>query len=76
LWAALFADRDAFHGRRSGNANYLLYSLFDTPRTYAADFHDITALPLENNNGFYPVTRNYDEAIGIGSPNFTGLITG
>jgi subtilase family serine protease len=42
LFVALFADRDAFHGRRAGNANYLLYSLFDNPRTYAADFHDIT----------------------------------
>jgi subtilase family serine protease len=76
LWAALFSDRDAFHGHRSGNANYVLYRLFDNPRTYAADFHDITGLPLENNNGFYPVTRNYDQATGIGSPNFAGLITG
>jgi kumamolisin len=76
LWAALFADRDAFHGRRAGNANYLLYALFDNPWTYAADFHDILGLPLENNNGFYPVTRNFDEATGIGSPNFAGIITG
>ena len=76
LWAALFSDRDAFHGRRAGNANYVLYSLFDNPRTYAADFHDILGLPLENNNGFYPVTRNFDQATGIGSPNFAGIITG
>jgi subtilase family serine protease len=76
LWAALFSDRDAFHGRRAGNANYLLYALFDNPRTYAADFHDILGLPLENNNGFYPVTRNFDQATGIGSPNFAGIITG
>ncbi|HTZ22393.1 MAG TPA: S53 family peptidase [Streptosporangiaceae bacterium] len=76
LWGALFADRDAFHGHRAGNANYLLYALFDNPRTYAADFHDILGLPLENNNGFYPVTRNFDQATGIGSPNFTGIITG
>jgi kumamolisin len=76
LWAALFSDRDAFHGRRAGNANYLLYSLFDNPRTYAADFHDILGLRLENNNGFYPVTRNFDQATGIGSPNFAGIITG
>jgi len=76
LWAALFSDRDAFHGRRAGNANYLLYSLFDNPRTYAADFHDILGLPLENNNGFYPVTRNFDQATGIGSPKFAGIITG
>jgi kumamolisin len=76
LWAALFSDRDAFHGYRSGNANYLLYALFNNPRTYAADFHDILGLPLENNNGFYPVTRNFDQATGIGSPNFAGIITG
>jgi kumamolisin len=76
LWAALFADRDAFHGHRAGSANYIVYALFDNPRTYAADFHDTLPLPLENNNGFYPVTRNYDEATGIGSPNFAAIITG
>jgi subtilase family serine protease len=77
LLAALFTDRDAFHGHRAGNANYLLYALFDSPRTNAADFHDITGFhQVSNNNGFYPVTRNYDEATGIGTPNFTGLITG
>ena len=76
LYGALFADRDAFEGHRSGAANYLLYRLFDNPRTYAFAFHDITALPLENNNGFFPVTRNFDEATGIGSPNFAALITG
>jgi subtilase family serine protease len=76
LWAALFSDRDAFHGRRAGNANYLLYALFDNPRTYAADFHDILGLRLENNNGFYPVTPEFDQATGIGSPKFAGIITG
>jgi kumamolisin len=77
LWAALFSDRDAFHGRRAGNANYLLYALFGNPRSYGADFHDITGFhQVSNNNGFYPVTPGYDEATGIGSPNFTGLITG
>jgi subtilase family serine protease len=77
LWGALFADRDAYQGDRSGNANYLLYSLFDNPNTYAADFHDITGFrQVSNNNGFYPVTPGYDEATGIGTPNFTGLITG
>jgi subtilase family serine protease len=77
LMAALFSDRNAFHGHRSGNANYLLYALFDNPYTYATDFHDITGFhQVSNNNGFYPVTPNYDEATGIGTPNFTGLITG
>ena len=77
LLAALFSDRDAFHGYRTGNANPLLYRLFDSPFTDAADFHDITGFrQVSNNNGFYPVTPAYDEATGIGTPNFTGLITG
>jgi subtilase family serine protease len=77
LWAALFSDRDAFQGHRAGNANYLLYSLFDNSRTYAADFHDITGVhQVSNNNGFYPVTPGFDEATGIGTPNFAALITG
>ncbi len=42
LLAALFTDRDAFRGHRTGNANPLLYALFDNPFTDAADFHDIT----------------------------------
>jgi subtilase family serine protease len=77
LYAALFTDRDAYLGHRAGSANYLLYALFDNPRTRAADFHDITGFgSASTNNGFYPTTLGYDEATGIGSPNFTGLITG
>ncbi|HXY45005.1 MAG TPA: S53 family peptidase [Acidimicrobiales bacterium] len=77
LWAALFSDRDAFQAHRAGNANYLLYALFDYPITYATDFHDITGIhQVSNNNGYYPVTPGYDEATGIGTPDFTALITG
>jgi subtilase family serine protease len=77
LWAALFSDRDAFHGYRSGNANYLFYALFDNPSTYATDFHEITGFhQVSNNNGYYPVTPGDNEATGIGTPNFTRLITG
>jgi kumamolisin len=77
LWAALFSDRDAFHGYRSGNANYLLYALANNPFTYSADFHDITGFhQVSNDNGFYPVTFGYDQATGMGTPNFSGLITG
>jgi subtilase family serine protease len=77
LWAALLSDRDSFHGYRSGNANYLLYALADNPFTYLTDFHDITGFhQVSNNNGFYPVTFGYDQATGIGTPNFSGLITG
>jgi hypothetical protein len=40
-------------------------------------FHDITGFhQVSNNNGFYPVTPAYDEATGIGTPNFAALITG
>jgi subtilase family serine protease len=77
LYAALFTDRDAYLGHRAGSANYLLYGLFDNPGTRFADFHDITGFgSASTNNGFYPTTPGYDEATGIGSPNFTGLITG
>ena len=77
LWAALFTDRDAYHGYRSGNANYVLYSLFNDPFTYGADFNQINGFhQVSNNNGFYPVTPGFDEATGIGTPNFSGLITG
>jgi subtilase family serine protease len=77
LWAALFTDRDAFQGHRSGNANPLLYQLFDNRRTNAFTFHDITGFhQMSTNNGFYPTTPGYDEATGIGTPNFTALITG
>jgi len=77
LWGALFADRDAFQGHRTGNVNPLLYALFNNPYAYARDFHQITAFHQQStNNGFYPVTPDYNEATGIGSPNFSGLITG
>ncbi len=77
LMAAVFSDRDAFHGRRTGNANYQLYQLFNSPLSYFLDFHDITGFfQVSNNNGFYPVTLGFDEATGIGTPNMTGLITG
>jgi subtilase family serine protease len=77
LYAALFADRDAFQGHRTGNANPLLYALFDNPRTSAIAFHDITGFHQQStNNGFYPTTPGYDEATGIGTPNFAALITG
>ena len=77
LMAAIFADRDAYNGARTGNANEQLYALFNTPHSYSLYFHDITGRnQVSNNNGHYPVTPNYDEATGIGTPNMTGLITG
>ncbi|MGA3184802.1 MAG: S53 family peptidase [Candidatus Dormibacteria bacterium] len=77
LFGALFSDRDAYQRHRTGNANYLLYALYNNPQTYFTDFHDITGFhQVSNNNGFYPVTPGYNEATGIGTPNFAGLITG
>jgi subtilase family serine protease len=77
LMAAIFADRDAFLGVRAGNANEQLYALFNTHDSYSLYFHDITGRnQVSNNNGHYPVTPDYDEATGIGTPNMTGLITG
>jgi len=78
LWSAIFADRDGYTGQRTGNANPLLYNLFNTdPGTY---FHDITGIgPLQqiaDNNGLYPSTPGYDMATGIGSPKMAAIITG
>jgi hypothetical protein len=40
-----------------------------------AYFHDITGLGQSvTNNGLFPVTKGYDEATGIGTPNMAGLI--
>ncbi len=78
LVAAIFADRDGYTGQRTGNANPLLYFLFNAdPGKY---FHDITGIgPLQQaatTNGLYPTTPGYDMATGIGTPDMAALITG
>jgi subtilase family serine protease len=78
FWSAIIADRDSFHGHRSGNINPLLYLLFNVaPGRY---FHDITGIgpkqKAATNNGLFPTTPAYDEATGIGSPKMAALITG
>jgi subtilase family serine protease len=78
LWSGIFADRDSYTGQRAGNANPLLYSLFDTdPGAY---FNDITGIgpqqQIADNNGLYPSTPGYDMATGIGTPKMAALITG
>jgi len=76
LWAAIIADRDGYTGHRAGNINPALYELYDEGRigTY---LHDITGdCQLENNNGFFPVTRGYDMSTGLGTPRIESLITG
>jgi kumamolisin len=74
LWAALIADRDAFQGGRSGNINTFVYGLASS-RDGAAFFHDITGFhqPM-NNNGYFPTTPGFDEATGLGSPDFAAFI--
>jgi subtilase family serine protease len=48
---------------RIGQANPILYKLFNTAQPYPA-FHDITS----GNNLYYPAAPGYDLASGIGSP--------
>jgi subtilase family serine protease len=74
LWSAIIADRDGFQGGRSGNINPLIYHWFRKhPRRF---FHDITGRHQSTNtNGLFPVTRHYDEATGIGTPNMKAIIT-
>jgi subtilase family serine protease len=74
LWSGIAADRDSFQGRRSGNLNPLLYLIYNlAPNVY---FHDIKGAGTpETNNGYFPTTKGYDEATGIGTPNMTALIT-
>ncbi len=75
LWASIIADRDGYLRTRTGNANPLLYHLFDTePHRY---FNDITgAGQAVTSNGLFPVTPGYDEATGMGTPKMAQLITG
>jgi subtilase family serine protease len=74
LWSGIIADRDSFQGHRTGNANPLLYLLFNiVPNVY---FHDITGTDqTTNNNGLFPTTPGYDEATGIGTPRMAAIIT-
>jgi subtilase family serine protease len=73
FWSAIVADRDSFHRNRIGLADAWLYRLFRAaPGIY---FHDITGQgQTTRDNGFFPVTRGYDEAVGIGSPRMAALI--
>jgi kumamolisin len=75
LWSAIIADHDGFWHSRTGNANPLLYLLFNLD--YHGYFHDITGIgqPV-NNNGFFPTTPGFDRATGIGTPKMDAIITG
>ena len=75
FWAGIIADRVGYFHRRVGNANPLLYLLFNLD--YHGYFHDITGIgQAVNNNGLYPTTPGYDMATGIGTPKMDALITG
>lgn len=75
LWSAVIADRDGFWHGRIGNANPLLYWLYNVD--YHGYFHDITGVgQTSNNNGLFPTTRGYDLATGIGTPKMEELILG
>ncbi len=74
LWSAIIALSDSYHEDRTGVANVALYRLFRSPGAYSTYFHNITGLnQTEDSNGFFPVTPNYDEATGIGTPRITAL---
>jgi len=74
FWSAIIADHDSLWHGRIGNANPLLYLLYnDDPAGY---FNDITGIGQStNNNGLYPTTPGYDLSTGIGTPKMGALIT-
>jgi len=74
LWSAIVADHDSFWRSRMGNANPLLYLLYDFDAP--GYFHDITGIhQTTNNNGLFPVAPGYDLATGIGTPKMGAIIT-
>ncbi len=75
VWSSIIALWDSVHGKRFGSANYGLYQLFRSSNSYNNYYHDITGKnQTENNNGFYPTTKNYDMATGIGTPRISGIV--
>ena len=74
LWSAVVADHDSLWHTRIGNANPLLYLLYNVdPSEY---FNDITGIGQStNNNGLFPTTPGFDLATGIGTPKMGALIT-
>jgi len=75
LWAGIIADHDSLWQGRIGNANPLLYFLYN--QNYHGYFNDITGIgQTTNNNGLFPTTPGYDLATGIGTPKIGALVTG
>ncbi|MGA8439874.1 MAG: hypothetical protein WB762_05890 [Candidatus Sulfotelmatobacter sp.] len=74
LWSAVIADHDGLWHGRIGNANPLLYLLYNLDAH--GYFNDISGVgQTTNNNGLFPTTRGYDLATGIGTPKMGALIT-
>lgn len=69
IWAAITALYDVHHHGRQGLFNYIVFQ-YDPAAGYASQFHDITGY----NNGYYPATKNYDMATGIGTPDVFNLV--
>jgi len=75
LWSAIIADHVGLWHERIGNANPLLYLLYNLE--YHGYFNDITGIgQTTNSNGLFPTTPGYDLATGIGTPKMGALITG
>jgi subtilase family serine protease len=75
LWSAIIANRVGFWNHRVGNANPLLYQMYNIG--YQQYFNDITGVRQStNNNGLFPTRPGYDQATGIGTPKMAPLITG
>jgi kumamolisin len=75
LWSGIIADRDGYQHGRTGNANPLLYVLYNL--NYQGYFHDITGSgQAVRNNGLFPTTPGFDLATGIGTPRMGAIITG
>jgi kumamolisin len=75
LVSAIIADRDSFHGNRSGNINPTLYQRYRSGASLY--YHDVTgAGHLATNNGFYPAVRGFDLATGIGTIRMAPFIIG
>jgi kumamolisin len=74
FWSAIIANHDSLYHTRIGNANPLLYLLFNIDAN--GYFHDITGKgQTVNNNGIFPTTPGYDLSTGIGTPKMGSVIT-
>jgi subtilase family serine protease len=74
FWSAIIANHDGLYHTRIGNANPLLYLLFNVDAN--GYFHDITGKgQAVNNNGLFPTTPGYDLSTGIGTPKMGAVIT-